>query len=269
MLNIVIPMAGRGSRFVDAGYVDPKPFINVAGRCMIEHVVENLTPYEPHRFIFLARRDHEEYIQRNMSFATNIIYVDEVTEGAACTVLLARDLIDSEDSLLIANSDQLAVWNNMDKVVSSRTVANYSRFIRWTESDNVQDMINRAELCSLDGIIATFHSTHPKWSYAKLGSPDGLYVSEVAEKKAISNNATVGVYWYKRGKDFVQAADQMIEKNIRVNNEFYVCPVFNEMIELKKNIGIYPIHKMYGMGTPEDLKKFEKVCKQNGWCWGE
>ena len=249
MLNIVIPMAGRGSRFVNAGYAKPKPFIDVFGRCMIEWVVHNLTPYEPYNFIFIARREHEKYIKEKMSFATNVIYVDEVTEGAACTVLLAEDIIDNEDGLLIANSDQLVGWNNGDEV---RT----NGFHYWKESDNVQDMINYAG--NDDACIAIFPSTHPKWSYAKLGE-DG-YVEEVAEKKVISNNATVGCYYFKRGRDFVTAAHSMIKKDIRVNGEFYVCPIFNELVD-DHSVSVYEIHEMHGLGTPEDLEKFKKDFK--------
>jgi len=249
MLNVVIPMAGRGSRFVDAGYTDPKPFIDVARKKMILRVVENLTPYEPYRFIFLARREHEDYIKRHMSFATNVIYVDEVTEGAACTVLLAKELINSKEPLLIANSDQLVQWDNCE-ITSANGYY-------WKESNNVQDMINTANYYYYDAMIATFYANHPKWSYAAVDDNDEVY--RVAEKKVISEHATVGVYWYRRGCDFVRAAQQMIAKNIRVNNEFYVCPVFNELIAMRKRIGIYPIREMYGLGTPEDLERYLKV----------
>lgn len=252
MLNIVIPMAGRGSRFAQAGYVEPKPFIEVNGKPMIERVVENLMPLEPHRFIFLARREHESYIKAHMSFARDIIYVDEVTEGAACTVLLAKDLINNNDSLIIANSDQLVEWNDCSAVKT--ILAHDCKAISWKESNNIQDMINAARLQGVSGSIATFHANHPKWSYARV-VPGGL-VKEVAEKKVISNHATVGVYYYRVGKSFVRNAERMIEKNIRVNNEFYVCPVFNEMIESALSIGIYPIKKMHGLGTPEDLEKY-------------
>jgi len=264
VLNIVIPMAGRGSRFADAGYLVPKPFIDVCGRSMIEHVTENLSPYEPYRFIFLARREHESYIKQHMSFATNVIYVDEITEGAACTVLLAEDRINTDEPLIIANSDQMTVWNDMSKVVWLRNFENIG--VRWQESDNIQDMINDAAIRGLDATMATFHATHPKWSYAKVDSCSG-YVTAVAEKKVISNRATVGIYWYRHGKDFVEAAHRMMGKNIRVNDEFYVCPVFNEMIELQKRIGVYPIHVMHGLGTPEDLDAFVKKCKKEGWEW--
>lgn len=255
MLNIVIPLAGRGSRFVGAGYEKPKPFIDVCGKPMIQRVIENLTPYEPYRFIFLARREHEEYIKKHMSFATNVIYVDEVTEGAACTVLLAKAAIDTKDSLLIANSDQLIEWNDVSRVRKCRH-GEQMGVVHWQENNNVQDMINDAVLRGMQGSIATFYATHPKWSYARLGA-NGDFVREVAEKKVISNHATVGVYWFKHGSDFVEAAEQMIEKDIRTNNEFYVCPVFNEMIRTK-GVGIYPVYFMSGLGTPEDLRLWEK-----------
>lgn len=264
MLNIVIPMAGRGSRFLEAGYSEPKPFIDVAGRAMILHVVENLTPYEPYRFIFLARKEHEEYIRQHMSFATNVIYVDKVTEGAACTVLLAKELINTDCPLIIANSDQLVVWNDMDKVMWSGHPNHGATW--WQESDSIQDMLNEARIRGRDGMIATFHATHPKWSYARVDELQGL-VTDVAEKKVISNHATVGIYYYKYGQEFVTAAEQMIKKDIRVNGEFYVCPVFNEMVARGRNVGIYPIHLMYGMGTPEDLTKYLKLCEKNGWKW--
>lgn len=251
MLNIVVPMAGLGSRFIKAGYKVPKPFIDINGAPMIQRVVENLMPYEPHRFIFLARREHERYIKTQMSFAIDVIYVDEVTEGAACTVLLAKDLINNDDPLVIANSDQLVEWNDSKGGIALRR--KWFSFW-WKESNTLQDMINKASARELDGIIATFYASHPKWSYAKLGN-DNL-VTEVAEKKPISNHATVGIYYYRHGSDFVKYATRMMVHDIRVNGEFYVCPVFNQFIEVGRKIGIYPVRTMYGLGTPEDLQGY-------------
>ncbi|NBW58633.1 hypothetical protein EBR43_12830, partial [bacterium] len=109
---------------------------------------------------------------------------------------------------------------------------------------------------NIDAGILTFNSTHPKWSYAKVN--DDGFVCEVAEKNPISNIATVGVYYWKRGSDYVKYAEQMINKNIRVNNEFYVCPVFNEAIQDGKKIKVFNIEKMWGLGTPEDLDYYLK-----------
>jgi hypothetical protein len=159
------------------------------------------------------------------------VQVNGVTEGAACSTLLAKEYIDNDTPLVMANSDQYVEWNSNECMYA------------FTADE-------------IDGGILTFNATHPKWSYAKVG-PTG-FVSEVAEKKVISNDATVGIYYWKNGRDYVRYAEQMIEKNIRVNNEFYVCPVFNEAIADGKKIKIKSIDSMWGIGTPEDLDFFLK-----------
>jgi dTDP-glucose pyrophosphorylase len=238
MLNIIVPLAGEGTRFKERGYTFPKPLIEINGKPMIQVVVENIRPKVAHRFTFICRKEHyDKYSLRDLleliAPKCNIVTVNHVTEGAACTVLLASEYFNNADCLLIANSDQ------------------YVEFA-------CNDFINDATKRRLDGSILTFPASHPKWSYAKLDE-EGL-VMEVAEKRPISNHATVGIYFYRQGKMFFEAAQQMIEKNIRVNNEFYVCPVYNEMILAGYKIGIYEIEqaKMHGMGTPEDLEQFEK-----------
>lgn len=243
-------MAGKGQRFVDAGYKDPKPFIELSNKKrLINAVVDNLTPYEPHRFIFIARKEHEGLIKQHLSFASNVIYVDEVTEGAACTVLLAEKLIDNDEPLLIANSDQLVSWNKQEKV--SRAIKD----IFWKESNSSQDIINYFKDSDGSCGMATFNSNHPKWSYVELA--DNGLATRVAEKQVISNEATVGVYYYGRGRHFVSAAKQMIAANDRFNNEFYVAPVFNYLIKDGFHVRAYKVDKMFGLGTPEDLKSFQ------------
>lgn len=239
MLNIVVPMAGEGTRFKEKGYTFPKPLIEINGKPMIQVVVENIKPKMPHRFTFICRKEHyDKYSLRDLlnliTPKCNIVTVNHLTEGAACTVLLASEFFNNEDSLMIANSDQYVDFD-------------------------INGFLQDAEKKKLDGNILAFSASHPKWSYAKLDE-DGL-VMEVAEKRPISNHATVGIYYYRQGEIFFKAATQMIEKNIRVNNEFYVCPVYNEMILAGSRIGIYEIDssKMHGMGTPEDLEKFEKT----------
>lgn len=239
MLNIVVPMAGEGSRFKERGYTFPKPLIELNGKPMIQVVVENIAPKAAHKFTFICRKEHQDkYALRDLlnliAGKCNIVAIDRVTEGAACTVLLACEYFNDTNELIIANSDQ------------------------YVEAD-INDFIEDARKKKLDGSILAFNASHPKWSYAKLDE-EGL-VMEVAEKRPISNHATVGIYYYRQGKIFVEAAMSMIEKNIRVNNEFYVCPVYNEMILSGLRIGIYEIDvaKMHGMGTPEDLEKLEKA----------
>jgi HAD superfamily hydrolase (TIGR01509 family) len=233
-MNILIPMAGAGSRFENAGYTFPKPLIDVRGKPMIQWVVENLNIEA--KYIFIVQKNHfEKYNLKDTlnNFCPNneIVQVEGITEGAACTTLLAKQYIDNNESLIIANSDQFVEWNNEEFIYTSTTA-------------------------DLDGNILTFKSTHPKWSYVKLNELG--YVTEVAEKRPISEVATVGIYYWRRGSDYVKYVEQMIEKNIRINNEFYVCPVFSEAIADGKKIRTFNIENMWGLGTPEDLENFLK-----------
>ena len=225
-------MAGRGSRFADKGYVFPKPLIEVKGKPMIQLVIENLNIDANYIFIVLQEHIDKYNIDQMLKLIKpncQIVVTDGITEGAACTTLLAKDLINNDKPLIIANSDQ---------------------YIEWNPREIIYSFMNK----NIDGGILTFSSTHPKWSYAKVNEEG--YVTEVAEKKPISDHATVGLYFWKSGKDYVNSAEDMISKNIRVNGEFYVCPVYNEAIAKNKNIIIKEIEKMWGIGTPEDLENF-------------
>lgn len=231
-LNVLIPMAGAGSRFQQAGYTFPKPLIDVKGKPMIQTVVENLNVEA--NFIFVVQKEHRE--KYNLDTLLNLITpnckvveVNELTEGAACTTLLAKEYINNSYPLLIANSDQ---------------------FVEWDSNEFMYKMVEQ----NVDAGILSFKSTHPKWSFAKVN--EFGYVTEVAEKKPISDIATVGIYYWAKGSDYVKYAEQMIYKNIRVNNEFYVCPAFNEAIKENKKIKTFNIEKMWGLGTPEDLNYF-------------
>jgi dTDP-glucose pyrophosphorylase len=236
-LNVLIPMAGAGSRFEAAGYTFPKPLIEVGGKPMIQVIVDNLNIKA--NFIFIVQKSHFDkfnlgHLLNLISPGCKIVQIEGVTEGAACTTLLAREHFDNDSPLLIANSDQFVEWNSGETIYSF-------------ESEG------------LSGGIVTFESNHPKWSYAKLGK-DG-YVLEVAEKRPISNIATVGIYYWRNGSDYVKFANQMIQKNIRTNGEFYVCPVFNEAISAGHKFRIKNIERMWGLGTPEDLDYFLKNYK--------
>ena len=231
-MKVLIPMAGAGSRFEKAGYTFPKPLIEVNGKPMIQAIVENLNIEAQH--VFIVQKEHYEkyslqYLLNLISPNCEIVQVDGMTEGAACTTLLAEKFIDNNEPLLLANSDQIVNWNSNEFLYSMQAA-------------------------EVDGGILTFESVHPKWSFAKLG--ENGFVSEVAEKKPISNKATVGIYYWAKGSDYVKYAKQMIRKDKRVNNEFYVCPIFNEAIEDKKKIKIFDVEKMWGIGTPEDLEVF-------------
>ena len=227
-------MAGEGSRFAKEGFTFPKPLIDVGGKPMIQKVVENLDFAS--EYIFLVRSSHlkkypglEDTLARITNNNFKFVEVDELTEGAACTALLAKELIDCKEDLLIANSDQYVEY----------------------EKDNFNLIKN---LTDVDAIVWSFNAVHPKWSFVKTNSRG--YITEVAEKRPISNIATCGIYWYRSGSDFVKYAEKMIEKNIRVNNEFYIAPVYNELIEEGKTLVPFFVSKMWGLGTPEDLKHY-------------
>lgn len=237
MINIVIPMAGMGSRFASAGYAKPKPFIDVDGRPMIVRVLENLA-YPGARYILIARKEHleaEAELARQIEQEFNAVFIaiDQLTEGTACTVLYARKFINNDEPLLIANSDQ---------VVDMR----------------IADFIDDCSERQLDGSILTFvdELRDPKWSFARIDR-QGLVV-EVQEKKAISEYATVGIYLYRRGRDFVDAAVDMFIARDRVNQEYYTCPTYNYAIRAGLRIGLYNIdvQQMNGLGTPEDLNAY-------------
>jgi len=231
-LNVLIPMAGAGSRFEQAGYTFPKPLIDVKGKPMIQVIVENLNIKA--NFIYIVQKSHRE--KYNLDTLLNlitpnckIVEVDGVTEGAAVTALMAKEYINTDHPLFFANSDQFVEWDSNEF------------FYKMNEND-------------CDGGIPTFKATHPKWSFAKLDEEG--FVTEVQEKNPISDLATVGFYYWKHGSDFVKYAEEMIQQNIRVNNEFYVCPVYNNAIKAGLKVKTFNVPKMWGLGTPEDLKYY-------------
>lgn len=238
MLNIVIPMAGAGSRFSLAGYTDPKPLIPIHGKPMIKWVIENLTPIQQCRFIFICQSAHvAKYGLRDKLTAWApgcvVIEINDITEGAACTVLSAKSFIDNDSPLMIANSDQFI---DMD----------------------VNQYLGIFDNTSLDGLIMTMRASDPKWSFVGLDS--ACNVTRVVEKEVISDEATVGIYNFRQGRSFVSAAEAMIANNERVNGEFYVAPTYNTLIANGYKIGIHNIGadgtRMHGLGTPSDLEKF-------------
>lgn len=239
-MNILIPMAGAGSRFANVGYRKPKPLIDVNGKPMIQRVVENLDIEG--KYIFLVQQSHNKYgeLTNFLLSITNgnarVVEVDGVTEGAACTTLLAEKFIDTDEPLLIANSDQIVEYSKENLELIKRHLL---------------------DTAIVDGLVWTFYDSHPKWSFVDLDYKG--FVTEVAEKNPISNIATCGIYTYASGKEYVKYTKQMISKNIRVKDEFYIAPVYNEYILDGKKIVPFFVDKMWGIGTPEDLQLYLKL----------
>lgn len=244
-LNIVVPMAGEGKSFAQAGYTFPKPLIDVGGKPMIQWVIKNVKPTCDHRFIFICLKDHfDKYslidiFNNSIQDKYEVVELNRKTGGATCTVLTAVDYFNDDNDLLIVNSDQ------------------------YLDSD-INEFIDFSRNSKANGSILTFQSNHPRWSYAKLDK-NGMVI-ETAEKKVISNHATAGIYYFSSGLEFVQAASSMIEKQITYNGDYYICPVYNELVLQGKPVKTWEIErdKMHGMGTIEDLMQFMSyIGKQN------
>lgn len=232
-MQILIPMGGAGSRFAAAGYDKPKPFIEFHGKTMIENVIDNLG--RNNDYFLVTQQQHFtdfKHVFDRIAFDTKSLHVsclNGMTRGAAESCLAAKDKIMPDLPLMIANSDQIMEWDAVT-------------FKAWFLDSG------------LDGVMMTFDSQSDNNSYAELNE-NGLVV-RTAEKQVISKHATNGIYVWRRARDFFNAAAEMIKKDLRFNNEFYVCPVYNINIEWQHKIGIYHCDKHWPIGTPQDLTKY-------------
>ncbi|MEK6855971.1 MAG: glycosyltransferase family 2 protein [Nanoarchaeota archaeon] len=244
-MNILIPMAGRGSRFLQESsknpeFLKPKPIITIGRHMMIQWALSSLPIKKEDKLIFLVLKEHIDnfHIDNVLKYvygeSINIISVDKVTEGAACTALLAKELINNEEPLLITDSDHYidgdTIFKEIDKYIKK-----------------------------IDGMIPVFYANNNKWSFAKTDE-QGIVI-ETAEKLQISRNANIGAYYFSKGRDFVWAAEEMIEENDRVNNEFYIAPVYNYLIRRGKIIRLCRPRFVHGLGTPKDMEKFLEFLK--------
>lgn len=234
-VNLLIPLGGRGKRFSDSGYNDIKPFIEVIDDSMIRTVINNLNS-EGVNFIFII---NEEYISADefrehvdsMGISYDLLSTPRLTEGPACTSLFAKHLIDNQTPLIIVNCDQ---------VILDFDLENIEKFVSSTECD---------------GFLGCFLSSSKKNSYVRL-DPNGE-VCDVKEKIVISNIATNGLHYWRRGSDFVRSAKEMIKADDRYNNEFYVAPTYNYLIKDGKKILPYFFNLHFPIGVPEDLDNYK------------
>lgn len=236
-MNILIPMAGSGSRFEEAGYSNPKPLIDIDGKPMVQYVVENLLKNGiDGTFIFVIQKEHKKYgvekLLKSLVKKCHIISVPELTKGQLCSALRATHLIDSDEPLLIVNSDNYFIWNG-------------SEFREKLKDDNI------------DGAILTFNDPQQRhhWSFARV---EGSNVTEIAEKNPISSHALAGAFAWRRGSDFVKYGNQLIDKKITVDGDYFIAPVLNEAIQDNQIIHNYKIESMISMGTPDELENFIK-----------
>lgn len=236
-MNVVIPMAGRGSRFARVGISTPKPLIDVRGRPMYAWAVESLPLGLARRLVFICLSEHlvDHALERDIraryaALDPQIVALDRVTEGQASTVLEAAHLVDGPEPLLIYNADTFC-----------RT--------------GLAERLPRLDP-SVSGLLGVFRAPGDKWSFARTDA-DGR-VLETAEKRRIGEWASTGLYWFRRGADFVRHAREMIAAEERVNGEFYVAPVYNRLIAAGGEVRIDVADEVWALGTPEDLAHFER-----------
>lgn len=235
VMNVVIPMAGLGTRFPKEKYKMPKPLIDVCGKPMIQACVESLNIQA--KYHFLIRNDENyEMICGLLKFIcpnSDIISVNHTTQGPACSALLFKDSINTDQELIIANCDQIMWWN-------------------------ADVFLMHARYPEYDGVLVTYHSTTPKNSYCRIDEKG--FVTQVKEKEVISNISLNGIHYWRKGRYFVESAEMMIANHDAApNGEFYVAPSYNYMIQqMKKKVGIYHLANWQHnpIGVPEDLEHY-------------
>jgi choline kinase len=238
-INIIIPAAGSGERF-KSRYSVPKPLVEVCGKKLIQWSVDSLGI--DGNLIFIAQRTHDvefgiEKELKSLYPDSTVILLDEKTDGAARTVLMAKDLVNNNQSCIVTNSDQYYEYDVKDFMDTC--------IYEWSHG------------------ILTFPNNNPKWSYCKVHEWENVhykwkYVDEVAEKRVISNHATVGTYFFMYGSAMIYAVEEMIRRDIRHNGEFYFAPCYNILIEQKESVICYDVDKMRGLGTCDDVDIFIK-----------
>jgi len=235
-MNILIPMAGRGSRFNQFDL--PKPLIKIGSKPMIWHAVKSLE-LEGH-YIYITRQ-YDDYILnldlncilQEITPNCDIIQINHITEGPACSALLAKEIINNDESLIITNCDRISNWNS-------------------------QDFLNAANQVDVDGLVVTWNKIATTESFIEID--ENGYGKRLAEKQIISDQPLNGIHYWNMGKYFVDSAEKTIKKNIRVNNEFYVSTTFNQMIEDGYKIKTYKLkpNQHFSVGDPEDLKRYKR-----------
>ncbi len=239
-MKILVPMAGRGSRYANRGFETPKPLIEIAGRPMLLWALDSLAEIACSEIIFVLLAEHEaqykvtDLVRANTTVKTTFVTIPEVTQGQLCTILAAQQYIDTEEDVLIVASDT---------------------FIK---SDLGNDILHKTSDCA--GIISVINLPGEQWSFAKTDAA-GRVVA-VAEKVRISDHASNGLYYFSKGADLVKYGQEMIRRDERTRGEFYVIPVYQKMIDDGKTIVLSQAAEMWDMGTPEAKTAFENYLQQ-------
>lgn len=244
MLKIIVPLAGPSDLFTNSGFVYPKPLIEINGITMIQLVIDRIKPItQPHQIIFIVKHEdvkkyHIDNTLRLLAPGCDIVKLKNETKGALCSILMAIDKIDRNDSLLILNGDQV-IDTDFETI-----------YKHWEN--------NTAEV----GIV-TFNSVHPRWSYAKI--EDGQ-VMQTAEKNPISNNAIAGYYYFNNAGLFFDCATQCILNDVQLDGRFFISPVINEFVLRHKKVLNFAIDKedYHSFYSPQMINEYLKLQGQNG-----
>lgn len=238
-MRVLMLFSGDDTAFRESGFQYPKNLTEIDGTPMIQNVMQSFKEVlDSADEILLTMRQpeidryHTSSVARLLYPRVKIVSVPNVTKGAACAVLLAVKKIDNNEELLVINGDIIL-------------------------EESVLPAITDFRKRNLDGGVVTFESVHPRWSFVKCD--ESGQIIEATEKRPISKNATVGVYYFKKGSDYVAAAENMIRKDANVNGAFYICPVFNEMVLMQKKLGIYEINRniYYSLASPKGIEVYQ------------
>ncbi len=234
---LLVPMAGVDKAFIQKGHAYGKSLSEIDGKPLIQHVWESLEELHPSKVVFVIRKKDAEnhsldHVLKLMVPGCSVVYSEGLTGGAACTVLLAIEHIEPERELVVVNGDQII-------------------------QADLPGIIEKFRESELDAGVIIFDSIHPRWSFVRLDR-EGM-VAEAAEKRPISRWATAGFFYFRRGKEFVDATMEMIRKDAHTNGQFYVCPALNQMILKHRKIGAQKIpRKAYrSLATPKNVDQFE------------
>lgn len=233
---IILPMAGRGSRFRNAGIDIPKPFISVDGKPMFVHALKSIEGLHYSKIIFIVLKEHYDAFDMNKCLKEaginnyKLVVIPEVTEGQLATVLAAAEYFNLDEDVLILSSDT------------------------YVKSPLVRDIVYKKPHC--EGIISVAKLPGSQWSFAEVD--DNNEVSRVAEKERISDYASTGLYYFSNGKHLLKYASEMISKKEKTRNEYYVIPVYQKFIDDGKMVSISIAEEMWDMGTPDALEEYLK-----------
>lgn len=235
-MKLVIPMAGRGSRFADQGIDTPKPLIEVAGKPMLDHALAGLSDLAFSGVIFVALREHDAAsnltarLKARFGDRCEVVLLDNVTEGQLCTVLAARELLDPDEDVLVGGCDTL-VHGGLAEVLRNRDER-------------------------LRGVLSVAQLPGDRWSFARADASGD--VVEVAEKRRISDWCCTGLYWFASAAEFLALADAMIAANDRTRGEFFVTPLYGWYLQRGLQVQIAPCDVIADMGTPDAAAEFER-----------